>query len=98
LRATAGRGREREEILQTFGTHTAAHQALRPGQSEPLRSFFFRLEHRRKPFAVAMVAVARKLVLQLYVMLREGIDYQEFRRRGRDARRARGKSSPAERD
>jgi len=84
--------------LLRFFLIEAAHQAVRSGSSEPLRSFFFRLEHRRKPFAVAIVAVARKLVLQLYVMLREGIDYQEFRRRGRDARRARGKSSPAERD
>src|SRR2546426_599416 len=35
------------------------------------------------------LAVARKLVLRLYRMLQEGIDYEEFRRRGRDARRAR---------
>ncbi len=54
---------------------------MRAGQDEQLRSFFFRLEHRRKPFAVAIVAVARKLVLQLYAMLRRGIDYGEFRRR-----------------
>jgi hypothetical protein len=45
-----------------------------------------------------MVAVARKLILRLYRMLREGIDYDEFRRRGRDARRAREVANPALRD
>src|SRR2546425_376304 len=43
------------------------------------------------------LAVARKLVLRLYRMLREDIDYEEFRRRGRDARRARQCASPAQR-
>jgi hypothetical protein len=40
-------------------------------------------------------AVARKLVLRLYRMLCEDIDYTEFRRRGREARRARKTPSPA---
>ncbi len=81
--------------LLRFLLAEAAHQAVRAGQDEALRSFFFRLQHRRKHFGVAIVAVARKLLLQLYVMLRDGIDYDEFRRRGRDARRARGTASPA---
>ena len=74
----------------------AAHAAI--GKDEPLRRFYFRIES-RKNSAVALVAVARKLVLRLYRMLREEIDYDEFRRRGRDARRARvGHSSVARRD
>ncbi len=74
----------------------AAHTAI--GEDEELRRFYFRLES-RKNSAVALVAVARKLVLRLYRMLREEIDYDEFRRRGRDARRARvGHSSVARRD
>ena len=64
---------------------------------EDLGRFFRRLRARKKPHAVAVVAVARKLVLRLYRMLREGIDYEEFRRRGRDARRARQCASPAQR-
>jgi hypothetical protein len=31
------------------------------------------------------VAVARKLLIRLFIMLRDGIDYDEFRRRGRAA-------------
>src|SRR5438445_8211168 len=64
---------------------------------EDLGRFFRRLRARKKPHAVTVVAVARKLVLRLYRMLREGIDYEEFRRRGRDARRARQCASPAQR-
>ena len=74
----------------------AAHIAI--GKEEELRRFYFRLES-RKNSAVALVAVARKLVLRLYRMLREEIDYDEFRRRGREARRARvGHSSVARQD
>src|SRR5436853_538749 len=64
---------------------------------EDLGRFFRRLRARKKPHAVTVVAVARKLVLRLYRMLREGIDYEEFRRRGRDARGARQCASPAQR-
>ena len=59
-----------------------------------LRNFYFRLIERKKNAAVAITAVARKLVLRLYRMLRENIDYTEFRRRGREARRARKTASP----
>jgi hypothetical protein len=31
----------------------------------------------------AKVALARKLLVRLYIMLRDQIDYEEFRRRGR---------------
>jgi transposase len=70
----------------------AAYTAVR--DDEDLRRFYARLAS-RKNGAIAMVAVARKLVLRLYRMLREQIDYHEFRRRGRDARRAREDTSPA---
>jgi len=73
----------------------AAHTAVGPGQDDELRRFYFHLLVKKHP-AVATVAVARKLVLRLYRMLREGIDYDEFRRRGRDVRRAREATSPAQ--
>ena len=64
----------------------AARTTIR--DDDDLRRFYFHLQS-RKNSAIAIVAVARKLVLRLYRMLREEIDYDEFRRRGRDARRAR---------
>lgn len=72
----------------------AAHRAVCNKGDGDLRSFYFRLMERKKNGAVAVVAVARKLALRLYRMLREEIDYTEFRRRGRDARRARKTASP----
>ena len=44
------------------------------------------LKHDRLPPArarQARVAVARKLLVRLFIMLRDRIDYEEFRRRGR---------------
>ncbi len=73
----------------------AACSAVR--HEEDLQRFYRRLRARKKPHAVAAVAVARKLVLRLYRMLREGIDYEQFRSRGRDARRARECASPVTR-
>ena len=73
----------------------AALSAVR--REEDLQRFYRRLRARKKPHAIALVAAARKLVLRLYRMLREGIDYDEFRRRGRDARRARESASPVTR-
>ena len=55
---------------------------------EDLRRRYFAILHRRgRP--KAKVALARKLLVRLYVMLRDQIDYDEFRRRGRAARYAR---------
>ena len=71
----------------------AGRSAVRPNGDEDLRRFFYQLSF-KKNGAVAAVAVARKLVLRLFCMLRDQIDYDEFRLRGRDARRARGKASP----
>jgi transposase len=49
-----------------------------------LRRLYRRLAF-RKGAPVAKVAVARKLAIRLYVMLRDGIDYEEFCRRGSHA-------------
>jgi transposase len=55
---------------------------------DDLRRRYFAILHRRgRP--KARVALARKLLVRLYVMLRDQIDYDEFRRRGRAARSAR---------
>ena len=50
---------------------------------------------RRRGHAKAKVAVARKLLIRLFIMLRDGIDYDEFRRRER-RNRYRPDSAPAE--
>jgi transposase len=70
----------------------AAHNAIRG--DDDLGRFYFHLQA-RKNASVAIVAVARKLVLRLYRMLRDETDYPQFRRRGRDARRAREDTSQA---
>ena len=60
----------------------AAQSASRcdPGLKRVYRRLAF-----RKGSASAKVAVARKLAIRLYIMLREGIDYAEFVRRGSHA-------------
>lgn len=68
----------------------AAHNAIR-GDAD-LRRFYFQLTA-KKNSSIAVVAVARKLVLRLFTMLRDDLDYDQFRRRGRDARRAREDAS-----
>src|SRR5262247_4545422 len=47
-----------------------------------LKRTYFTLRHRRG-HAKAKVAVTRKLLVRLFIMLRDQIDYAEFRRRGR---------------
>jgi len=48
---------------------------------DDLRRRYFSILHRRgRP--KAKVALARKLLVRLYIMLRDQIDYEEFRRRG----------------
>jgi transposase len=44
---------------------------------------------RRRGEQKAKVAVARKLLVRCYILLRDGIDYAEFLRRGVEARPAR---------
>ena len=54
---------------------------------EDLRRRYFSVLHRRgRP--KARVALTRKLLVRLYVMLRDHIDYAEFRRRGRPVQAA----------
>ncbi len=85
---TGGITKQGNRLLRTLLVE-AAWNTIRPRQDAELRRFYFHLLA-RKPAGVAIVAVARKLALRLYRLLREGIDYDEFRRRGRDARCARG--------
>lgn len=64
-----------------------AAQTASKGDPE-LKRFYLRLLHRHgKP--KAKVAVARKLLIRSYILLRNGIDYAEFNRRAVAARLAR---------
>ena len=64
----------------------AAHTAVR--YDEDLKRFYKRLAQRRgRP--KAKVAAARKLLIRAYIMMRDEIDYAEFRRRAVAARLAR---------
>jgi transposase len=68
--------------LLRFVLGQAAHTALRADPE--LAQLYYRVLHRRgKPRA--KVAVARALLIRLYIMQRDQIDYAEFRRRGRAA-------------
>jgi transposase len=58
------------------------------GRDEALRQFYRRISSRRGK-AKAVVAVARKLLIRAYILLRDEIDYAEFQRRGIEARPAR---------
>jgi transposase len=64
----------------------AAHTAVK--RDEGLKKFYQRLVYRRGA-AKAKVAVARKLLVRGYIILRDCVDYQEFLRRGVEARPAR---------
>jgi transposase len=69
----------------------AAHTAVR--KDEELKRFYQRLAERRgRP--KAKVAAARKLLIRAYIMLRDEIDYAEFRRRAVAARLARASHRP----
>jgi transposase len=46
-----------------------------------LKAFYKRLASRRSK-SIAKVATTRKLLIRLFIMLRDGIDYAEFKRRG----------------
>lgn len=62
---------------------------------EPDLARFYKRLLGRKNSAIALTAASRKLAVRLYTMLRDQIDYEEFRRRGRDARCARDFTSAA---
>ena len=57
----------------------AIHVAVR--YDGELKAFYKRLAARRSK-SVAKVAATRKLLVRLFIMLRDGIDYTEFKRRG----------------
>lgn len=57
----------------------AGNSAVRSDES--LRKLYYRVLHRRDQ-ARAKVAVARHVLVHAYIMLRDGIDYAEFRLRG----------------
>ena len=66
--------------LLRFALGQAASHAAR--MDVDLKRAYFTIMHRRgRP--KAKVAVARKLLVRLFIMLRDQIDYDEFRRRGR---------------
>jgi transposase len=65
--------------LLRFLLGEAAQVAVRT--DDELRAFYKRLVVRRGK-AKAVVAVARKLLVRCFIMLRDEIDYAEFRRRG----------------
>lgn len=77
--------------LLRFLLNEAGQTAAR--RDPELQRFYQRLLQRRdKP--KAKVAVARKLLVRSFIMLRDQIDYAEFRRRGVAARVARETHSP----
>lgn len=77
--------------LLRFLLNEAGQTAAR--KDPQLKQFYQRLRHRRdKP--KAKVAVARKLLVRSFIMLRDQIDYAEFVRRGVAARVARETHSP----
>jgi len=69
----------------------AAQTAVR--KDEDLKRFYKRLADRRGR-SKAKVAAARKLLIRAYIMLRDEIDYAEFRRRAVAARLARSIHRP----
>jgi transposase len=69
----------------------ATHTAVR--YDEDLKRFYQRVAERRgRP--KAKVATARKLLIRAYIMMRDEIDYAEFRRRAVAARLARRSQRP----
>lgn len=64
----------------------AGHVAIR--KDKELERFYVRVANRRNK-AKAKVAVARKLLVRSYIMLRDNIDAEEFHRRGVEARSSR---------
>jgi|CXWL01.1.fsa_nt_gi transposase len=77
---------ERRRIgkISKHGSRLLRHllgQAAQASKDTRLRQFYSRVS-RRRGHAIAKVATARKLLVNCYVMLRDNITYQEFRRRG----------------
>jgi transposase len=77
--------------LLRFLLGEAAHNACQ--EDADLKRFYQQLSARRGS-QKAIVAVARKLLIRAYVLLRDEIDYAEFQRRAVAARPARGNTKP----
>ena len=56
-------------------------------QDADLKRLYYRVRQRREQ-ARAKVAVARHLLVHAFIMLRDGIDYEEFKARGAERRSA----------
>jgi transposase len=83
---TRRRGISKEgSALIRFFLGQAAWAAIK--HDAELRRFYFRLNH-RKGAPKAITAVARKLVIRCFIMLRDGVDYPTFLRRGQAAQPA----------
>jgi transposase len=72
--------------LLRFLLGEAAHTAVR---FDPELKRFYERVGKRRGKSKATVAVARKLLIRCWIMLRDNIDYAEFRSRGVEARLAR---------
>ena len=62
--------------LLRFFLGEAVRKAIRTDTE--LRSFYYRLLNKRET-SRAIVSVARKLLVRSFIMLRDGIDYNEFK-------------------
>ncbi len=80
-----GRVAQAGNRLLRFLLGEAAHMAAR--SDDQLREFFKRLSAKHGT-SKAVVATARKLLIRCFIMLRDEIDYLEFRRRGIEVRSA----------
>ena len=78
--------------LLRFLLGEAAHVAVR--LDPELKQFYDRVGKRRGK-SKATVAAARKLLIRCWIMLRDNIDYAEFRSRGVEARLARNTHRPS---
>ena len=85
LEASSG-GRQRFGRLTKQGNGLLRFLLVEAGQTASRLDPGLRRAYRRLTFrkgrASAKVAVARKLTIRLYIMLRDKIDYEEFCRRG----------------
>lgn len=83
-------GRRRIGAISKQGSKLLRFLLMEAGQAavagdEQLRGVYGRIK-RRKNNQIAKAAVARRLLVRSWIMLRDGIDYYEFCRRGREGR------------
>jgi len=78
--------------LLRFLMGEAAHVAVR---FDPELKRFYERVGKRRGKSKATVAVARKLLIRCWIMMRDNIDYAEFRSRGVEARLARNIHRPS---